>query len=91
MPFYQRLFDNVSSSVKNFYTDTDGVKIISISKPTNFEAEIDSRTYHRFAVAWGLSYPETDIGNVTRPEEINDVEKRERYKHPREFISKDMV
>ena len=42
-------------------------------KPEELEATVDEANYHRLAVAWGLSYPEYEIGSITRPCDIDDV------------------
>lgn len=91
MPFYQSLIDEVSNRLKSGY-NPGGIQRLSLAKPVNLEAAVDDQVYHRLAVAWGLSYPDTDIGNVTRPSEIEDVAPREQYDWGgKEFISKDMV
>ena len=51
--------------------------------PTYFdEATIDEANYHRLAVAWGLSYPDYDIGSITRPCEIDDVPRPKETEKP---------
>lgn len=91
MPFYADLVDQLSKDLSDFYEDCRGVRKLTLTKPENLRAEVNDQLYHRLAVAWGLSYPETDIGQVCRPGEIKDVEPRDTYKPPREFISKEMV
>jgi hypothetical protein len=47
---------------------------------------LSKKTYHRLAVAWGLSIPQDDIGRVVRSAEIEDIEvRRERADLP-EFV-----
>lgn len=91
MPFYADLIAGLSKRLSDFYQDCRGVRRLSLTKPENLRADVDDQLYHRLAVAWGLSYPETEIGEVCRPGDIEDVEARDVYKPPREFISKEMV
>lgn len=105
MGFYRTVIDKASNWMKANWTRGDrsdgrntdsqqnhGIEVRSLVKPQNFEADIDDHTNHRLAVAWGLSYPDTDIGNVTRPDEIDDVPGRESYDYgERVFVGKEMV
>jgi hypothetical protein len=92
MPFYRSLIKELSSYIKKLYDPCQGIRSLSLPRPENFVADVDEQTYHRLAVAWGLSYAQTDIGTVSRPSEAEDVPPRERYDWGgREFISKDMV
>jgi len=54
-------------------------------------AQLSESMYHRFAVAWGLSYPEPDLGKVSRPSDSPDVQLRERYDWGHNYIGKEMV
>lgn len=91
MLFYQSLVANLSKQLSEFYTTCHGIRRLSLAKPDNFEANVKEDVYHRLAVAWGLSYPETDIGDVCRPDDIEDVAQREVYDWRAGFVSKDMV
>ena len=61
------------------------------SCPVTSELIKPDHAYHRLAVAWGLSYPKTDIGNVTRPGQIENIEPREIHDWQAGLISQDMV
>ncbi len=94
MPFYsEELMNAVSERLKSLYIPCRGLQVLTLDRPARLEAEkVDAQTYHRFAVAWGLSYLDTDIGNVVRPSEIGDISPPEVYDWGnRVFISKDMV
>jgi len=91
MPFYQSGIEELSRQLHEFYVDCAGVRRLSLAKPDNLVADVNEHTYHRLAVAWGLSYPETDIGQVTRPCDIEDIEPPSAYDWTKGFISKDMV
>ena len=51
--------------------------------PSVLSAEIAEQDYHRLAVAWGLSYPDHEIGDIARPDEAEDIVAR------REVIKKE--
>lgn len=72
---YQHAIRQVTYEMRNQYQGSFGLKNMSIAKPRNLEGAtgISDNNYHRLAVAWGLSYSDVDIGNVTRPTEIEDV------------------
>jgi len=91
MDFYRESLADISKTLRDMYSPCAGLEQLKLSKPANLEADIDDDGYHRLAVAWGLSYPETDIGKVTRPSEIGDIPPRRRAEPERPFVSKDMV
>lgn len=72
---YQHALRQVTYEMRKQYQGSFGLKNMSIAKPRNLEGAtgICDNNYHRLAVAWGLSYSDVDIGNVTRPAEIEDV------------------
>ena len=91
MPFYRSFIGGLSAGMKRLYNPCQGIQRRSLSKPENFVAAVDEQTYHRLAVAWGLSYEKTNIGQVTRPGDIEDVPPRRHTNGAEEFVSKDMV
>jgi hypothetical protein len=105
MSFYRSVVADVSNWMRTHWNPGDrsdgkethdnrneGIEIRSLVKPQNFEADIDDHTNHRLAVAWGLSYPETDIGEVSRPSEIGDVPEQDSYDYGgKVFVGKEMV
>jgi hypothetical protein len=92
MQFYHSFIEGLSTDIKKLYPPFQGIRTLSLRQPEKLDAEVDQHTYHRLAVAWGLSYPKTDLGAVCRPDEIEDVPPRDRHEWGgRQFISKDMV
>jgi len=73
MELYGDVLSRLSSELGSFYKGTRGLLRYSLPKPEELEATVDEANYHRLAVAWGLSYPEYEIGSITRPCEIDDV------------------
>lgn len=92
MPFYRSVIQKVSNDISKLYHPCRGIQSLSLTKPQNLDAVMSEQIYHRLAVAWGLSYAQTDIGAVSRPSEAEDVPPREPYDWGgRVFVSKDMV
>ncbi len=91
MAFYQGTINRLSDEISRTYAPCGGLRSLTLGKPENLVGEISEFTYQRFAVAWGLSYPETDIGQVTRPSDIPDVPPPGRRDWEGGFVSKDDV
>lgn len=92
MPFYSRLIELISEGLPQRYSTCRGIRTMSLAKPLNFEADgLSDAAYNRLAVAWGLSYESFNIGEVSRPSEIDDVAAPERRASTQQEISKDVV
>lgn len=91
MQFYKDTIDRLSQEILRTYAPCGGLRSLTLGKPENLVGEISKFTYQRFAVAWGLSYPETDIGQITRPSDIQDVPPPVRRDWEGGFVSKDDV
>jgi hypothetical protein len=90
MAFYRESIKAISDDLVKLYQPCQGIQLLPLTKPDNLEADINDDSYHRFAVAWGLSYPDTNIGTVTRPCEISDIQRRRpTYDPPLEGIPKE--
>lgn len=64
LPIYENLVEEMSSWLKENTTSTGGARSIPLKKPEKLEGNIDGTMFHRFAVAWGLSWPSWDIGTI---------------------------
>lgn len=91
MPFYRGVMDVVSEKVQGMYSSCGGIRQLSLARPEDLEADISDAAFHRLAVAWGLSYPETDIGAVTRPCEIDDIARPQERAAPVPEIGKEVT
>jgi len=91
MPSYRQMIDSVSERLKELYQGCQGLCTLSLRKPESLQADVNDNDYHRLAVAWGLSFPDTDIGSVTRPAEISDVPPRDRTDWQDRFVRKEDV
>jgi len=54
------------------YAEAEGVPINDLEDPDSLSSNKDTEP-GRLVVAWGLSYPEIDIGDLVRPSEIEDI------------------
>ena len=71
--FYSDLIPRLNSLLNR---RSSSINILSLTKPDSLQADINDKLYHRLAVAWGLSQTSFNIGNYTRPGEIDDVPPR---------------
>jgi hypothetical protein len=70
---YQELPNQIEPWLKN-YVGNRGIRLIELPKPGNLRADLENGQYHRLAVAWGLSQPSFDIGKITPPSKIDDID-----------------
>lgn len=90
------IYDRVLGDLNDFWKKsmaTRGFKILDLPKPVNFVANsFDGQLYDRFAVAYGLSHPYYDVGEIRPPANIENVsiDRTPKYAHI-EYVSKDMV
>lgn len=92
LSIYKRVLGDLNDFWKMSMT-TCGFKVLSIPKPANLLADsLDGQLYDRFAVAYGLSHPYYDVGEIRAPGSIDNVrvDRTPKYAH-REYVSKDLV
>lgn len=73
------------------FASNEGVRILSLNPPTSIESPVSVEDFGRLAVAWGLSYPPTEIGKPIPPSAIADHEKEKPIDFSRHYVSKDQV
>ena len=89
---YKKTMSKVHYWLRDKYIpSSDGIGRIELPKPESLEADIDDESYHRLAVAWGLSHESFNIGEYTRPDDIGDIPPPESSSWRNAYISKDMV
>ena len=87
--FNEDLLQKSEERLRNF--NWGGFRFQSLPKPDELKADgLTHRSYHRLAVAYGLSFFFEDIGKIVPPSEIEDVGPNERIKVVN-YVSKDMV
>ena len=91
MQMYQEAVSGVGEWLQQHIRSSHGARLIRLPKPESLEADIGDESYHRLAVAWGLSHESFNIGTYSRPSEIDDIPPRKTRDIEDAYISKDMV
>jgi len=89
---YKRLFEDIEKKLGNSKYKLSLIKK-SLPIPSDFiNTDISERNFNRMAVAYGLSFPKYDIGNITPPDKIEDlVVNQEIRELTPYYIDKDMM
>lgn len=61
---YKELVDDLSDWLRKNTTARGVARHIPLEKPEKLEGDINVEDFHRFAVAWGLSWPSWEIGEI---------------------------
>ena len=69
----------------------DGVRLLELPAPDTIDFPEPLADMGRMAVAWGLSYPPTDIGEIRLESDIPDVPHPGTVDYGEKFVSKDQV
>ena len=62
-----------------------------VPPPTSLATSCSRDSYHRLAVAWGLSFEEFELGDIRIPSEIDDIGRRPTNDYQDKYIDKDQV
>ena len=73
------------------YAQNDGIRLIDIPKPDSIDLPEPLNDLSRLAVAWGLSYPPTEIGEITPMSDIDDVPPPPRRDTSARFVPKEQM
>lgn len=89
---YKRLFEDIEKKLENSKYKLSLIKK-DLLVPRDFKnTDISERNFNRIAVAYGLSFPRYDIGNITPPDKIADlVVNQEIRELSPYYIDKDMM
>jgi hypothetical protein len=75
LPFYQNMIDKTRERLRHLIRDWQGFDLVELPVPDRLEAnQLGPEHYHRIAVAYGLSLPYDQIGEIVPPSKIDDVE-----------------
>ena len=69
----------------------DGIRRLELPVPTTIDLPEPLADFGRMAVAWGLSYPPTEIGRIHAMSDIDDIGPPEVVDSTDRFVSKDQV
>ena len=87
-PFFRSLVEDLDAWVVS-YSGNEGAVILTPPLPKTLSSKMADN--HRLAVAWGLSHPALDIGEITPADRIADIKPTGRRNWEENFISKDQV
>ena len=73
------------------HTRNDGIRLLELPVPRAIDLPNPINDFRRMAVAWGLSYPSEDIGDIMTVSEIEDIPPPAVVDVSGRFISKDQV
>ena len=73
------------------HTKNAGIRLLELPVPENLTCPIELSHFGRLAVAWGLSYPPSEIGRIHAMREVDDVERPARVDLSERYVSKDQV
>ena len=73
------------------HTRNEGIRLLELPVPKAIDLPDPINGFRRMAVAWGLSYPSTDIGGIMTPSEIEDIPPPAVVDFSDRFVSKDEV
>jgi hypothetical protein len=54
------------------HSQNEGVRLLELPMPANIDLPIGVSDFSRLAVAWGLSYPPSEIGEIVPPSAVED-------------------
>ena len=91
VPAFKRLLDRVDTHLKTHVQGCPGIRARALPAPSLLNLHGGEQEYHRLAVAWGLSFDRFDIGDVSRPSEIEDFDGGARLREAAPAIDKEQV
>lgn len=73
------------------HVQNSGIRLLDLPTPKNIDLPEPIADFNRLAVAWGLSYPPTEIGAFRPPSVIPDIPPPEPVDFTQPFVSKDQM
>lgn len=91
LAIYRKAIDECSKWLRTHLDPCLGFDEISPPEPRELHGAFGSDFFPRLSVAWGLTFPIDDIGNIGRPSEIDNIPPREKLDRTEGAITKDQV
>ena len=88
---YKKAVEEYSKWLRTHLQPCQGFDAIAALKPAELRGAFASDFFTRLSVAWGLTFPIDDIGNIGRPSEISNIPPRETLDWRDGAITKDQV
>ena len=73
------------------HSQNEGIRLLVLPVPSNIDLLTPLSQFGRLAVAWGLSFPVTEIGEILPPSTIESVLPAETKDTSGHFVSKELV
>jgi hypothetical protein len=73
------------------HAHNNGTRLLDLPIPSNIDLPVPIPDFDRLAVAWGLSYPPTEIGEILPPSIIEDIPRPNERDLSGKFVSKELV
>ncbi len=73
------------------HTPNDGIRLLDLLIPRTIELTDKLENFGRMTVAWGLSYPPTEIGEIMPMSEISDIPRSTAIDFGDKYVAKDQV
>ena len=89
-PLHQSIANSLDPWLRT-HTENSGIRNVTIQIPETLEAPEPMAGFGRLSVAWGLSYPPTEIGEIKSSSKIEDIEPSKAFDISSSYISKDQV
>ena len=86
MRLYRDMVDKLGEWLRKFVSPSGGVDLFPLPRPEALKDQIEEETYHRLAVAWGLSQQDFNIGKYALPGEIPDASQPRQIDWEKNFI-----
>lgn len=88
LSFFRSIVDDLDPWLRNC-TGNDGAVFLPVTVPQTISSK--TAEHHRLAVAWGLSHPDFNIGEITPADRIPDIDPPRQREWQDGFVSKDQV
>ena len=88
---YRKALTEYSEWLRTHLEPCPGFVEITPSKPGELRGDFVPDFFPRLSVAWGLTFPIDDIGNIGRPSEISNIDPRETLDWRDGAVTKDQV
>lgn len=88
---YRQAITEYSEWLRTHLEPCPGFVLIPAQKPMELRGMFEPDFFPRLSVAWGLTFPIDDIGNIGRPSEIDNIPPRETLDWKDGAVTKDQV
>ena len=88
---HKKMIEGLARRLGKDTTRTDGIRRLGLPVPDTIDCPEPLSDLGRLAVAFGLSYPPTEIGKISPPSSTEDIVMQKAQDYRKRFVSKDQV